>query len=208
MRSSPMALLCWSCENRIPERRVREQEIHRTRSLLGKTLPGARGTMGYGVCPTCRQRFYLFYNRAGEAWVQPDMIPQVEDAFPPRAGTATELRKRAWMRHREGEMRAFFTSPGRGRRTETGKARRRPAKGDPYRLLGVDRKASKREVDRAFRQMAKRCHPDRVAQLDREIQELAHRKFLELKMAYDAAIQEISTGGSGRRGHERGGRKG
>lgn len=193
-----MEQLCWSCENPLPPGRVHERTLDKQRAFLKKTMPGAEARMGYGTCPTCRQRFYIFYNRAGKVWVQPDMIPQVEDAFPPRPGGSTELKKRAWMRAREEAMLDFFSTDGRGRKTRKPRGRTRAARSDPYRVLELSRGAPRREVDRAFRRLAKRCHPDRVAQLDSEIQELAHKKFIELKTAYDSVIRKIADHGIGR----------
>ncbi|MCZ6691960.1 MAG: J domain-containing protein [Planctomycetota bacterium] len=180
---------CWACEKPIPPHRVREQTFDRSRSVIRKTLPGFLGKMGYGICPHCRQRFYIFYNRHEDPWVQPDMIPAVEDAFPPKAGSPTELRKRAWMRHKEEAMRAFFSSPGPGRQKRKAPPRQREKGKSPFQILGVPRDASRQVIARAYRKLAKKCHPDRVAQMDQEIQELAHRKFLLLKAAYDTLMR-------------------
>lgn len=68
---------------------------------------------------------------------------------------------------------------------------------DPYRLLGVKKSASDEEIKRAFRDQAKRWHPDRNPG-DPE----AERRFKELSEAY-ALLQdpaERSLLDSGRRG--------
>ncbi len=117
------------------------------------------------------------------------MIPAVEDAFPPKAGRPTELRKRAWMRNKEEAMRAFFSSPGPGRQRRKAPPRQREKGKSPFQILGVPRDASRQVIARAYRRLAKKCHPDRVAQMDQEIQELAHRKFLSLKAAYDTLMR-------------------
>jgi DnaJ like chaperone protein len=52
-------------------------------------------------------------------------------------------------------------------------------------LLGVGPTAARREIERAFREKSRRCHPDKVAHLDPEFQALAERKFKRLKSAYD-----------------------
>ncbi len=67
------------------------------------------------------------------------------------------------------------------RATATGGDGRRP-----YEVLGVAPDASEEEIKRAYRELAKKYHPDRVAHLGEEFRELAHRKFLEIQQAYDA----------------------
>jgi len=52
-------------------------------------------------------------------------------------------------------------------------------------ILGVDARATREEIDGAFRRASLRCHPDLVAHLDEEFQKLAHGKFLRLKRAHE-----------------------
>ncbi len=52
-------------------------------------------------------------------------------------------------------------------------------------ILDVPSSASAREIDRAYRQRSRTCHPDKVAHLDADFQALAERKFRALKDAYD-----------------------
>jgi DnaJ-domain-containing protein 1 len=61
----------------------------------------------------------------------------------------------------------------------------------PYEVLGLEEGAAAEDVTRAFRDLAKRYHPDRFDALDEEFRALAHKKFLQLKAAYDA----LSGGG-------------
>lgn len=68
---------------------------------------------------------------------------------------------------------------GRGRRV-TGD----PVPWDPYAILGVARGASSEELARAYHAQMKLYHPDRVANLGQELQELAHRKSLDIQRAY------------------------
>ena len=56
-------------------------------------------------------------------------------------------------------------------------------------ILGVGIRATRKDLDAAYRRGSRRCHPDLVAHLDRDFQDLAHRKFLRLKRAH-----EILTG--------------
>jgi hypothetical protein len=56
-------------------------------------------------------------------------------------------------------------------------------------ILEVAAGATRKEIDAAYRRGSRRCHPDLVSHLDRDFQDLAHRKFLRLKRAH-----EILTG--------------
>jgi len=55
---------------------------------------------------------------------------------------------------------------------------------DPHAVLGVSRNASAVEITHAYREQMKRYHPDRVADLGTELQQLAHRKAIEIQRAY------------------------
>jgi preprotein translocase subunit Sec63 len=59
-----------------------------------------------------------------------------------------------------------------------------PQRWDPWAVLGVSRGASRDEISRAYREQLKRYHPDRVADLGPELQQVAHRKTVELQRAY------------------------
>lgn len=56
---------------------------------------------------------------------------------------------------------------------------------DPYEVLGVPRGATAEEIGRAYRAQMKLYHPDRVADLGAELQEVAHRKAIEIRRAFD-----------------------
>ena len=47
----------------------------------------------------------------------------------------------------------------------------------PYRVLEIDRSASDGEIKKAYRKMANKYHPDKVAHLGKEMQDLAEEKF-------------------------------
>lgn len=55
---------------------------------------------------------------------------------------------------------------------------------DPYAVLGIASGATPDEITRAYRDQMKRYHPDRVADLPLEFQELAHHKAIEIQRAY------------------------
>lgn len=56
---------------------------------------------------------------------------------------------------------------------------------DPYRVLGIDSSATDDEVKRAYRRMAMKYHPDRVADMSEEIQQNAARQMREINEAYE-----------------------
>lgn len=54
-----------------------------------------------------------------------------------------------------------------------------------YHVLGIESTASNEEVKKAYRQMAIRYHPDKVAQLGEEYQKGAKEKFQKVQEAYE-----------------------
>ncbi len=56
---------------------------------------------------------------------------------------------------------------------------------DPYEVLGVSPDASWPEILAAYRKLAAQYHPDNVAHLPKEFQELAHQKMVEINAAYE-----------------------
>ncbi len=56
---------------------------------------------------------------------------------------------------------------------------------DPYTLLEVSPHASPEEIKAAYKRAVARYHPDKVAHLGKEFQELAHRKLLAIQQAYE-----------------------
>jgi hypothetical protein len=59
------------------------------------------------------------------------------------------------------------------------------AEQDPHAVLGVGKNATPEEVNRAYRQLAKKYHPDKVAHLGDEFRKLAEMRFKEIQAAYD-----------------------
>ena len=57
---------------------------------------------------------------------------------------------------------------------------------DPHAVLGVGRRASADEVRAAYRARMQEYHPDKVAHLGSDLQELAHAKAQEIQRAYRA----------------------
>lgn len=59
-----------------------------------------------------------------------------------------------------------------------------------YRILEVTPDASDEELKKAYRRMALKFHPDRVAHLGDDMQKAANKKFQELNAAYDQIKKE------------------
>jgi DnaJ-domain-containing protein 1 len=55
---------------------------------------------------------------------------------------------------------------------------------DPYAVLGLKANATKEEIRAAYRDLMTKYHPDKVAHLGVEFQEIAKTKALELNRAY------------------------
>ena len=54
-----------------------------------------------------------------------------------------------------------------------------------YKILGVDANATDEEVKKAYREMAKKNHPDLVSNLGDEVRQAAEKKFQEINAAYE-----------------------
>ncbi|MBR4773026.1 MAG: TerB family tellurite resistance protein [Bacteroidales bacterium] len=60
---------------------------------------------------------------------------------------------------------------------------------DPYRVLGIDSSATDDEVKKAYRRMAMKYHPDRVAGMSEEMQRNAAEQMKEINQAYETIKQ-------------------
>ena len=56
---------------------------------------------------------------------------------------------------------------------------------DPYKVLGLARGASEKDIKQAYRRLATQYHPDKVAHLGDEFKELAEKRFREIQEAYE-----------------------
>jgi molecular chaperone DnaJ len=66
---------------------------------------------------------------------------------------------------------------------------------DPYTVLGVDPGASDEEVKKAYRDLARKYHPDNYQ--NNPLADLAEEKMKEINEAYDAITKSRSGGSSG-----------
>ena len=65
---------------------------------------------------------------------------------------------------------------------------------DPYKVLGVSPSASDEEVKTAYRNLAKKYHPDNYA--NSPLADLADEKMKEINEAYDQILNDRKNGGS------------
>ena len=66
----------------------------------------------------------------------------------------------------------------------------RPSNDSNYRILEIDPSASNDEVKKAYRKMAVKYHPDKVATLGEDIQQAAEEKFKAVNQAYESICRE------------------
>ncbi|MFP4423297.1 MAG: DnaJ domain-containing protein [Desulfococcaceae bacterium] len=71
----------------------------------------------------------------------------------------------------------------KSRRAGTSRSRQTGPR-SPHEVLGVPRGASKEEIRHAYRELANKYHPDKVAHLGDEFQKLAEKRFKEIQEAY------------------------
>lgn len=56
----------------------------------------------------------------------------------------------------------------------------------PYEILNIPPTADESEIRSAYRKLATQYHPDKVAHLGKEFQELAEKRFKEIQHAYQS----------------------
>ena len=76
---------------------------------------------------------------------------------------------------------------------------------DPYKVLGVSPTASTEEIKNAYKQLAKKYHPDNYA--SSPLEEVATEKMKEINEAYDQIMNERRVGGNGSQYSQSGGQQ-
>lgn len=66
---------------------------------------------------------------------------------------------------------------------------------DPYEVLGVPRDATEEQIKSAYRELARKYHPDNYA--DNPLSDLAHEKMQEINEAYDTLMNQRKSSRSG-----------
>ncbi len=69
---------------------------------------------------------------------------------------------------------------------------------DPYKVLGVPRDASDADIKKAYRDLARKYHPDNY--VNDPLADLAQEKMKEINEAYDAIQRDRAKGASGMHG--------
>lgn len=73
---------------------------------------------------------------------------------------------------------------------------------DPYAVLCVNKNATDDEIKKAYRELARKYHPDNYA--DNPLSDLAHEKMQEINEAYDAIMDERRGGNKAKSGYSAG----
>ena len=66
----------------------------------------------------------------------------------------------------------------------------RPSNDSNYKILEITHEATNEEVRKAYRKMAVKYHPDKVATLGEDVQKAAEEKFKAISQAYEAICKE------------------
>ncbi len=81
-------------------------------------------------------------------------------------------------------VKVLFAYATGGATNSTGTGAKSANSKDPYQVLGVSRDASQAELKKAFHEQMAQYHPDKVAHLGRDLQELAKEKTQAITTAY------------------------
>ena len=90
-----------------------------------------------------------------------------------------------WYLYRRFKRPAAHHSAGRPSDYHSGVEGAHDLSSDPFEILELEQNASLEEIKQAYRRLANRYHPDKVAHLGPEFQELAARRFRAIQKAYE-----------------------
>lgn len=141
------------------------------------------------VTQVCRQikdntdhttRYHMMDFLVGLAAADSEFAPQEERCLNSiRNGLGINMGDYLSMRARYGFGYGHSYGPGAGNAPTS-----RPSQ-DPYKVLGLSDSATDDEVKKAYRRLAMKYHPDKVATLSEEMQQNAAAQFREINEAYE-----------------------
>jgi DnaJ-domain-containing protein 1 len=201
-----MRARCWSCEEEVAEAAIAFEA-----RLVPRTASRG-GPLTLVRCAGCGALNLVERNPAGEVFLSP---PLVRGYAPPELRGADLARARLVASGRALERATFLARrprpvapaiehaatpapetepPPSSEEAPEPPASRVPAEVtgllDAYAVLGLPLTATFAEVKGRYRSLSLRCHPDRVADLDEEIRNVAERKFRRLRAAFDLIARE------------------
>ena len=121
--------------------------------------------------------YFLFGIAQADGYVSSDEVNQIEQI-------AYYLRLE---RSDYESIKAMFTTANGSRYHQQNTQRNAP---DAYNILGISRNATDAEVKQAYRNMAKKYHPDKVITDDEAIKKGAEEKFKKVQQAYEQIANE------------------
>ncbi|MFC2681822.1 MAG: TerB family tellurite resistance protein [Capnocytophaga leadbetteri] len=121
--------------------------------------------------------YFLFGIAQADGYVSSDEVNQIEQI-------AYYLRLE---RSDYESIKAMFTTANGSRYQQQNIHRNTP---DAYNILGISRNATDAEVKQAYRNMAKKYHPDKVITDDEAIKKGAEEKFKQVQQAYEQIANE------------------
>lgn len=77
---------------------------------------------------------------------------------------------------------------------------------DPYKVLGVSQSSTDEEIKKAYRDLARKYHPDNY--IDNPLADLAQEKMKEINEAYDIITKQRASGGQASGGQQASGGSG
>ena len=113
------------------------------------------------------------------------VLNSTEDSFVRQAAQSLGIEEYDFMM-----VRQTFVSGGGGSAGTGGQTGDR----NPYAVLGVPPGSTHEQVQKAYRELAARYHPDKVSHLGEEFIQLAYSKFTEIQNAYDQIMNPESSG--------------